>query len=76
MRASQAGHIEVVEYLHDVGGRELLMMTDHVSVWDVRLHVGMRHTRLRVTMACVCVCICVISCTCGLMFHICILIQT
>ena len=33
MSASDGGHMEVVEYLCDLGGKELLMMTDNVSAW-------------------------------------------
>ena len=33
MRASYGGHMEVVKYLYDLGGKELLMMTRKVSVW-------------------------------------------
>ena len=29
--ASQYGHLEVVKYLHEVGGKELLMLTKDVS---------------------------------------------
>ncbi len=32
MLASKGGHMEIVRYLYDVGGKELLMMTDEVSV--------------------------------------------
>jgi hypothetical protein len=38
IRASEGGHVEVVKYLYDLGGKELLMMTDYVSVW---MHVWM-----------------------------------
>ena len=32
MAASLGGHMEVVRYLYDLGGKELLMVTDRVSV--------------------------------------------
>ena len=42
MRASEGGHMEVVKYLYDLGGKELLMMTSEVSV---QMHVWRRgHT--------------------------------
>jgi hypothetical protein len=31
MRASRGGHMEVVKYLYDLGGKELLMMRNNVS---------------------------------------------
>jgi hypothetical protein len=33
MKASNGGHVEVVKYLYDLGGKELLIMTSEVSVW-------------------------------------------
>jgi hypothetical protein len=39
-RASEGGHLEVVKYLFDqVGGKELLMLTDKVSACGVRVCV-------------------------------------
>ncbi len=32
--ASKGGHLDVVKYLHECGGKKLLMQTDDVS-WDV-----------------------------------------
>ncbi len=34
MWACEGGHFEILEYLCEVGGRELLMATDGVSGWD------------------------------------------
>ena len=33
MYASNGGHLEVVKYLYDLGGEELLMMESNVRVW-------------------------------------------
>ncbi len=33
MSASEGGHLEVVKYLYDLGGKELLMMRSDVSMW-------------------------------------------
>jgi hypothetical protein len=50
--ASYEGHLEVVKYLHEAGGKELLMLTDYVSAPVVCATV------------CVCVCVCVYVCVC------------
>ena len=49
MMASAGGHMEVVKYLYDLGGKELLMMTDEVSVW---MHVWMRGCRHACVQGC------------------------
>ncbi len=33
MLASEGGYMEVVKYLYEAGGKDLLMMTSGVSVW-------------------------------------------
>ncbi len=49
--ASEEGHLEVVKYLYEAGGKELLMLEHNVSASVVCATVCM--------CVCVCVCVCV-----------------
>jgi hypothetical protein len=65
--ASDKGKLEVVKYLHEAGGKELLMLTDKVSACSVRVWCVCVSARFGGVCAFVCICVfvCVYMYICG-----------